>query len=118
MANIAYEKHGFSKARYDELSAFARQYPEFKAKHKQLMSASGSVEKNAVAAADLKTKIETIEHCIKIACKGEPGLEPYLLANVTGGKYRSYEKTVPPIYRDGFYKRRWIFFIELAKFKK
>lgn len=118
MSNVNYKKYGLSKARYDELSAFARQYPEFLAQRRQILSDSGAVEKNGIAAADLQTKIEMIEQCVKVACKDEPGLIPYMLSNVTGCKNRSYEKVVPPIYRDGFYKRRWIFFIELSKMKK
>lgn len=117
MSKVSYERHGMSKARYDELNAFARQYSEFKSRRRELLlNNRGSVEKNAVEAADLKSKIDLIDECIKIACADDHVLEPYLLKNVTEGI--SPIKTMPPIYRDGFYKRRWLFFIELEKRKK
>lgn len=105
-----------SVARYEELAGFARQYPEFVQKRKQLLSGSGAVDKDATAAADLKTKIELIEHCVKVACKDCVDIEPMLLKNVT--ERVPYDCMDVPLYRHGFHLRRRLFFIELNKHKK
>lgn len=116
MAKVNYQKYGMSKARFEELRAFAKQYPEFKRKRKDILEGRGNVENRAVAAAELAGKIEMIEECIRKACDGATVLEPYLLKNVTDDV--SPLKMLPPIHRDGFYKRRWLFYIELSKVKK
>lgn len=109
-------KYGMSKARYQELSAFTRQYSEFVRQRKQYLSGSGAVDKDGTQAADLKTKIELIENCVKLACSDCDNVAPLLLRNVTEGI--SYECMNVPMYREGFLLRRRLFFIELNKHKK
>ncbi len=116
MAKVNYQRYGMSKARYEELRAFAKQYPEFKKMRQDILEGRGNVENRAVAAAELSSKIEIIEVCIKKACEGAEVIEPYLLKNVT--EDISPLQMLPPIHRDGFYKRRWLFYIELSKMKK
>lgn len=116
MPKINFQKYGMSKARYEELRAFVKQYPEFKQRRKDILEGRGQVENRALAAAELSDKIELIESCIKKACEGVEVIEPYLLKNVTEDV--SPLQMLPPIHRDGFYKRRWLFYIELSKMKK
>ena len=113
---VNYTKYGMSKARYQELAAFARQYSEFIQQRKQYLSGSGSVDKDGTEAADLKTKIELIENCAKVACSDCPGIVKYLMQNVTEGT--AYERMNVPMYCEGFRLRRKLFFIELNKHKK
>lgn len=113
---VNYQKYGMSKARYQELAAFVRQYPEFIQARKNLLCGSGAVDKDGTAAADIKTKIELIERCAKVACNDCPGIAPLLLKNVT--ERVPYECMNVPMYREGFLLRRRLFFIELNKHKK
>ena len=113
---VNYKKYGMSVARYQELAGFARQYPEFVQERKRLLTGTGAVDKDGTAAADLKTKIDLIEKCVKTACFDCAEITPFLLRSVT--EKVSYECLNVPMYRDGFLLRRRLFFIELDKHKK
>ena len=116
MSRVNQKKYGMSKARYDELRAFARQYNELATEREALLDGTGSVKERAIKAADIKSKLELIDYCIDVACKDVPIIKPYLFKNVTEGvEYRSMQV---PFYRDGFLLRRRLFFIELNKHKK
>ncbi len=116
MSRVNYKKYGISKNRYQELSAFARQYGEFAEKHEAIIKGKGGVEDCAVTAADIKSYMELIEECLNVACSDIPMLKPYLFKNLTEGK--SYNQLEVPFYERGFLLRRKLFFIELNKRKK
>lgn len=116
MSTINYKKYGMSRNRYQELSAFARQYSELKQKRTDLLSDLKNVEENAIKAAEIKTKIELIEECVNDSCSDIPIVAKYLLKNVTEGT--AYERMNVPLYKAGFLLRRKLFFIELNKRKK
>lgn len=116
MSRVNYKQYGMSRARYEELRAFARQYREFETEHKQLLDGTGSVKEKAITAADIKTKMEIIDYCIDVACSDVPMLKPYLFKNVTEGI--SFHQMQVPLYERGFMLRRKLFFIELNKHKK
>lgn len=116
MSRINYTKYGISKNRYQELSAFVRQYCEFAERHKKILNGTGRVEDCAIDAADIKSNMELIEECLNSACSDVPWLKPYLFKNVTQGT--SYNQMQVPFYERGFLNRRKLFFIELNKRKK
>lgn len=116
MSRVNYKQYGMSRARYEELRAFARQYNELTIEHKQLLDGTGSVKEKAIQAADIKSKLEIIDYCIDVACSDVPILKPYLFRNVTEGT--PFNKMQVPLYERGFMLRRKLFFIELNKHKK
>lgn len=122
------DKYQISKDRYAELSAFCRQYSEYKRALAECyglpasvlsdMPRSGSrtstVESTADRAERYTRKIELIESTVKSVCGADRGLYPYLLRCVTEGVPWEYNSGVP-CGRSTYYELRRKFFYELSQ---
>lgn len=122
------DKYQISRDKYIELSAFCRQYAEYKRNLNECYGLSASVisdmpragsrtstvESTAERAEKYLRKIELIENTVKSVCEADKGLYPYLLKCVTEGVSWEYNTGVP-CGRSTYYELRRKFFYELSQ---
>lgn len=120
---------GISPARYDELKAVCRQYPECRRRLAMLRAGiadrpekrSGAWHRPdptgnaAIAIADCPDarRVKLIEQCAHAVA--EPVVARALLKYVTAGRAWEYQSPRPPIGRNQFYVTAQLFYIELDR---